>query len=358
MRILTVLGARPQFIKAAPVCKALRVAGHTEILLHTGQHYDSVLSEVFFEELGLAPPDLNLGVGSGPHGWQTARMLEGIEKAITKHRPDAVLVYGDTNSTLAGALAAAKPPVPLAHVEAGLRSFNREMPEETNRVLTDHCADLLFCPSAHGADNLRREGITEGVHVVGDTMLDTLLLFRPKAEKKSTVLRDLDLTSGAYLLATLHRSYTVDRPAKLRAVLETFLAIDEPIVVPLHPRTRARMNEFDDMPPLGGTNVRVIEPVGFLDMLALEGNARLILTDSGGVQKEAFFLGVPCITLRAETEWVETVESGWNVLAGTTRDGIVGALRDARRPREAPPPVYGEGHAAERIVAVLGEAQG
>ncbi|HID31669.1 MAG TPA: UDP-N-acetylglucosamine 2-epimerase (non-hydrolyzing), partial [Desulfobacterales bacterium] len=324
MRVATIVGARPQFIKAAPVSKALREAAHTEILVHTGQHYDHGMSQVFFEELGIREPDVNLGVGSGPHGWQTAEMLMRLEKVIQEQKPAWVLLFGDTNSTLAGALAACKLRIPIAHIEAGLRSFNREMPEEHNRVVTDHCSDLLFCPTRTAVDNLAREGITHGVHLVGDTMYDAVKEFSEIACRRSTILQQLGLKSKCYLLATIHRPYNTDVPRNLHNILTAFVEVDEPIVFPVHPRTRQRIIEFGlGEPQSENSNLQFIDPVGYLDMLVLEQHARLILTDSGGIQKEAYFFGVPCVTLRPETEWVETVEAGWNVVVGSERSLIV-----------------------------------
>ena len=326
MKVLTVVGARPQFIKAAPVSDMLRRTGHTEYLVHTGQHYDYGMSQIFFDELGLPMPDVNLGCGSGSHGRQTGQMLMAIEEEIQVQRPDWVLVYGDTNSTLAGALAAVKLHVPVAHVEAGLRSFNREMPEEHNRVLTDHCADLLLCPTDTAVANLAREGIVKGVHLVGDPMHDAVLQFSEIARQRSTILRDLGLTPRRYLLATVHRPYNTDSETNLRSILAALGEISEPVVFPVHPRTRQRIKDFGIEVRSTTDNLMLIDPVGYLDMLMLELNARVILTDSGGIQKEAFWLGVPCVTLRDETEWVETVQAGWNVLAGADTNRIVKAV--------------------------------
>ena len=351
------MGARPQFIKAAPVSKALRKAGHHEILIHTGQHYDYGMSQVFFEELGISEPNTNLGVGSGPHGWQTGQMLMRIEEALVKEKPDWVLVYGDTNSTLAGALAAVKLHIPLAHVEAGLRSFNREMPEEYNRVLTDHCSDLLFCPTETAVGNLTKEGITNGVNLAGDTMYDAVLQFTEIAQKHSTILEDLGLSTRGYLLATLHRPYNTDVPENLKSILAAFLEIREPIVFSVHPRTRQKIDEFGlDNPQSKIRNLQFIDPVGYLDMLMLEQNARLILTDSGGMQKEAYFFGVPCITLRPETEWVETVEAGWNVVVGSDRSLIVQKTRTLQPPFQSKRAMFGDGNASELIVQTLGNS--
>jgi UDP-N-acetylglucosamine 2-epimerase len=347
LKIVSIVGARPQFIKAAPVSRALRRAAH-EVLVHTGQHYDYGMSAIFFDELNIPEPDYNLGVGSGPHGWQTGQMLIRIEEMLLKERPDWVLVYGDTNSTLAGALAAVKLHLPIAHVEAGLRSFNRAMPEEHNRVLTDHAADLLFCPTQTAIDNLARESITRGVHLVGDVMYDALLHNVAQAEQRSDVLAQIGLSPGNYALATLHRPANTDDPARLSAILAALEEIGQeyPVVFPAHPRTRQRLPQY----PI--SNVQLTEPIGYLDMLLLEKNARLILTDSGGVQKEAYLFGVPCLTLRDETEWVETVEAGWNLLVGADYAAIVRAAREFR-PTGSPPPLFGDGRASERIAAVL-----
>jgi UDP-N-acetylglucosamine 2-epimerase len=354
MKIATIVGARPQFIKAAPVSKALRQAGHREILVHTGQHYDFKMSRVFFDELGLPEPDLNLEVGSGSHGWQTGQILIRVEEVLRAEKPDWVLVYGDTNSTLAGAVAACKLHLPVAHVEAGLRSFNREMPEEHNRILTDHCSDLLFCPTQTAVDHLAREGIRRGVHWVGDTMYDAVLQFAEIARQRSNILMDLKLASKGYLLATVHRPYNTDVPENLVNILTAFQEVGERVVFPVHPRTRKKISELGNAVDIERLklNVQLIEPVGYLDMLTLEQNARLILTDSGGMQKEAYFFGVPCVTLRPETEWVETVEAGWNVVVGAKQERIVSATRDLN-PVGSPPAVFGDGQASERIIEFL-----
>jgi UDP-GlcNAc3NAcA epimerase len=354
-KIISIVGARPQFVKASPVSRALRRAGHKELILHTGQHYDYEMSQIFFEELDIPMPDINLGIGSGSHGLQTGQMLMGIENIMTKEMPDWVLVYGDTNSTLAGALAAAKLHIPVAHIEAGLRSFNREMPEEHNRVLTDHCADLLFCPTQTAKENLAREGLTRNVCLVGDTMYDAILLFFDIAQQRSEVTNELGLTPKGYLLATLHRPQNVDIPENLWGLLDAFVDIGETIVFPVHPRTANKIKELDPdfLLTLENSNVRLIPPVGYLDMLVLEKNARIILTDSGGVQKEAFFLGVPCVTLRSETEWVETVNSGWNKLVGVDRNQIVKTVQCCKQPEDRQPPIFGEGNASERILSII-----
>ena len=321
MKIVTVVGARPQFIKAAVLSREIR-KDHTEVLVHTGQHYDQNMSDIFFEELGIPVPDYNLGIGSGPHGKQTGEMLAAIEEVLLNEKPDWVLVYGDTNSTLAGALAAVKLHISVAHVEAGLRSFNRRMPEETNRVLTDHASDLLLCPTQTAVDNLEKEGITTGVHLVGDVMYNALM-WAAAQRKEPSILDTLDLEPRKYLLATVHRAENTDDPARLSNILEAFNRAGETLVWPVHPRTRLKLQEMG-WEPAG--HVKLIEPLGYLDMAQLQKHALIILTDSGGIQKEASWLGVPCITLRDETEWVETVKSGWNRLAGTKTEEILKAI--------------------------------
>jgi UDP-GlcNAc3NAcA epimerase len=358
MKIVTVVGARPQFIKAATVSRAFsRARGFTELIVHTGQHYDDNLSDIFFRELEIPAPARHLGVGSGTHGAQTGRMLEAIEIVLLEETPNLVLVYGDTNSTLAGALAATKLHIPVAHVEAGLRSFNRRMPEEVNRVLTDHAADLLFAPTMAAVANLAAEGIDEGsTFLSGDVMYDAALFYAEKAESESTILEELGVAPGEYILATAHRAENTDDPVRLDAIFTGLASVasDLPVVMPLHPRTQAALREdggFEDVLE----RIEVIPPAGYLDMVTLETNARLIVTDSGGVQKEAFFYGVPCMTLREETEWVELVDLGWNRLVAPTspqavRDGIKLAMAaGAGKPGQP----YGDGHAAERIVRIL-----
>lgn len=348
MKIVTIVGARPQFIKVAPVSRELRKAHH-EVLVHTGQHYDDAMSAVFFRELDIPEPDYNLGVGSGTHGEQTGEMLKRIEPVLLAERPDWVLVYGDTNSTLAGALAAAKLHIPVAHVEAGLRSFNRNMPEEINRILTDHISDLLLCPTWTAVENLRREGITEGVHLVGDVMHEALLWAAERARTKSTILERLGLSEREYLLATVHRAENTDDPARLQAILDAFMALDEIVVFPVHPRTQARLNALGFSVNI--SRLKLIPPVGYLDMVRLEQAACAILTDSGGIQKEAYWLGVPCITLRDETEWVETLEGGANVLVGADRERIVVAARESKAKSVRRGPL--EFHASSRIVMLF-----
>ena len=357
MKIVSVVGARPQFIKAAPVSRQLRKE-HQEILVHTGQHYDYEMSRIFFEGLDLPEADYNLGVGSGTHAEQTGKMLMALEQVMLDESPDIVLVYGDTNSTLAGALAAGKLHLPVAHVEAGLRSYNRNMPEEINRVVTDHVSDVLFCPTQTAVNNLRREGIEEGVWLVGDVMLDAALVSVEVAEEKSAILERLGLRGKEYLLATVHRPSNTDNKSNLRNILDAFLEIGEAIVLPLHPRTRKCLEKHGFYERLkSAANVILTQPLGYLDFLKLERHARKILTDSGGVQKEVYLFGVPCITLRGETEWVETVEAGWNVLVGSNTAKIVEAVRDFG-PDEDRPPFFGDGKAAERIARIMLERGG
>lgn len=349
MRVATIVGARPEFIQLAPVSRALRQS-HEECLIHTGQHYDEAMSESFFRELSLPTPDYHLNCGSGSHGAQTARMLESVEQVLLTEQPDWVVVFGDTNTTLAGALAAAKLYIPLAHVEAGLRSFNREMPEEINRIVTDHISDRLFCPTNTACVHLRQEGIIRGVELVGDVMYDLQLQIEPVLEERSqTLFSVLGLAAGCYLLVTVHRPVNTDDVGAMRDIAEALNKLEMPVIFPIHPRTRKRLADYDIT---WGEHVRLIEPVGYLDMLTLERFAYRILTDSGGVQKQAFFFAVPCITLREETEWSETVESGWNVLVGSQCQAILAAVH-----LPVPPPVptnpFGDGQAAMRIVQNL-----
>ena len=351
LKVVTVIGARPQFIKAAAVSRILRRYAW-EIILHTGQHYDRNLSKVFFEELEIPYPDYNLGVGSGLHGSQTGEMLAKTEEVLINEQPDWVMVYGDTNSTLAGALAAAKLNIRIAHVEAGLRSFNRRMPEEVNRILTDHISDLLFCPSDVAVRNLKAEGITKNVKIVGDVMADSLAFAVKKAIKKSTIIENLNLEPGHYLLVTLHRAENTDDANQLKSILEAFEEIDELIVFPVHPRTMKAIKKFDLEEYLESPSIKFIKPQGYLDMVQLEKNARMILTDSGGIQKEAYWLRIPCVTLRDETEWIETVQTGWNVLVGGDQSRIISAVQDFSIPR-AHPELYGNGNAGEIIVKGL-----
>jgi len=348
VRIVTIVGNRPQFIKAAAVSRLLR-EGHEELLVHTGQHYDDELSQVFFEELGIPAPDRELGAGSGSNTEQTARILAALEPVLAQLRPRLALVYGDTNSTLAGALAAAQASIHVGHVEAGMRSFDRTMPEELNRVLTDHASDLLLCSTQTAIDNLAREGVRGEAHLVGDVMADVSLAFREIAAERSTIVADLGLEPGAYLAVTAHRAGNVDDPARLEALVTLLEALPGPVAFPVHPRTRARLEAAGLLDRLAG--LTLAPPLGYLDFLELARNARAILTDSGGVQKEAYLLGVPCVTLRDTTEWVETVDAGWNVLVDLDRDAALTALE--RRPPARRPELYGGGHAAERVRDVV-----
>jgi UDP-GlcNAc3NAcA epimerase len=358
MKIVSIVGARPQFIKAAAVSRALRTSsGVQELLVHTGQHYDDNMSAVFFRELEIQEPHYNLAVGSGGHGAQTGEMLARIEELLVEQVPDRVLVYGDTNSTLAGALAAAKLHIPVAHVEAGLRSFNRAMPEEINRIVADHVADLLFAPTVAAVDNLQREGIrANSVHLVGDVMYDAALYHAGKAQAQSRILDRLGIERGKYVLATVHRAENTDRPERLEAIFSALkdLAAEIHVVLPLHPRTRKALGA--GARPASAAALHLIEPVGYLDMTMLERNARLIVTDSGGVQKEAYFHGVPCATLRTETEWVELVASGWNrLIAPLSARAVLKGLREtlgAGRP-SAHVDLYGSGRAAQAIATAL-----
>ncbi len=361
MKIISIVGARPQFIKVAPVSRAIVELNKKEgreiirdILIHTGQHYDYEMSEIFFKELEIKEPDYHLGVGSGSHGYQTGEMLRKLEEVLMKEKPDIVMVYGDTNSTLAGALAASKLHIRVAHVEAGLRSFNRAMPEEINRVLTDHISDLLFCPTETAVKNLHNEGIVKGVYNVGDVMHDSILFNVKIAEKKSGILKELNLMNGSsvkdYALATVHRQENTDDPEKLSSIFDALSEIASKqmrVILPMHPRTRRCLGSsslYD--------SITIIKPVSYLDMLLLEKNAKMILTDSGGVQKEAYFFKVPCITLREETEWVETVESGWNVLAGRDGKKIIEATKQGVK-YDSGNPFHVEDNSSIRIVNAI-----
>jgi UDP-N-acetylglucosamine 2-epimerase (non-hydrolysing)/UDP-GlcNAc3NAcA epimerase len=346
VRVITVIGNRPQFVKAAAVSHRLRAVAE-EVLVHTGQHYDDALSRVFFDELGLPRPEHQLEAGGGTNTAQTAAMLAGLEPLLASERPDVVLVYGDTNSTLAGALAGAQAGIPVAHVEAGMRSYDRAMPEELNRVLTDHAASLLLCSSPAAADTLRGERVAGEVVVVGDVMVDVFALLAPRAD--GAVVDRLGLERGAYLLATAHRAGNVDDPERLRALVALLRGVDGPVVLPLHPRTRARLDAAGLLSDLDG--VVLAPPLGYLEFTALLLGARAVLTDSGGVQKEAYLAGVPCLTLRETTEWRETVDAGWNTLVGLDLAAARAAL--ARRPPAERPPLYGDGRAGERVVEAV-----
>ncbi len=346
MRVLTVVGNRPQFVKAAAVSHRLREVAE-EVLVHTGQHYDDELSRVFFDELELPRPEHRLELGGGTNTAQTARMLEALAPLLASEAPDVVLVYGDTNSTLAGALAAAQAGIPVAHVEAGMRSYDRSMPEELNRVLTDHASSLLLCSSPAAAETLHGEQVAGEVAMVGDVMVDVFQLLAPRADER--VLARLGVERGGYLLATAHRAGNVDDPARLRALVEVLTGVPGPVVLPLHPRTRARLESAG----LLGSLDAVVQapPLGYLEFTALVLGARAVLTDSGGVQKESYLAGVPCVTLRDTTEWRETVEAGWNVLVDLDADAARSAL-ERPVPTERPP-LYGDGRAGERVVEAL-----
>jgi UDP-GlcNAc3NAcA epimerase len=351
MKIATIVGARPQFVKAAPVSRTLRKSMN-EVLINTGQHYDYLMSKVFFDQLGIPTPDYNLEVGSGSHGMQTGLMLQRIEEVLLTERPDAVLVYGDTNSTLAGAIAASKLHIPIAHVEAGLRSFNRKMPEEINRLLTDNISNWLFCPTDQAMKNLQLEGITLGVANVGDVMYEGVLACLDKAKDTSSILVDLALKPNEYYLATIHRAENTDDVSRIQHIITALGVTNLPVVLPLHPRTRSKLSQFQLEHLLSVPNLKVIDPVGYFDMLALEASARKIVTDSGGIQKEAYFLGVPCVTLRDETEWIETVAAGWNVLVGADEAKIIAALASEVLPQNRPL-LYGDGSTSELISKLL-----
>lgn len=362
MKILTVIGARPQFVKAAMVSREICSRSNCdggkprlrEIIVHTGQHYDYNMSRLFFEELSIPAPDYHLEVGSGNHGVMTGAILSRVEDVMLKERPDVVLVYGDTNSTLAGALAASKLHIPVAHVEAGLRSFNKRMPEEINRLLTDHVSDILYAPTDAAVENLKNEGICRGVEKVGDVMLDAYLAYKTLAGAESRILEELNLTPKHYALATVHRQENTDDLQRLSIIFQAFSDIAKtsfPVVLPVHPRTRKMLAQFDI---IAGPDIRFIDPVGYLDMINLELNSRLIFTDSGGVQKEAYFARVPCVTLRDETEWVETAEAGVNLLAGAQRDSIIRCYEKALHVDvNLKPGLYGKGQTAKAIVESL-----
>ncbi len=353
MKIATIVGARPQFIKMAPVSKELRKCCD-EIVIHTGQHYDYEMNDVFFKDLNIPKPDYNLGVGSGTHGYQTGEMLKRIEKVLMNEKPDLVLVYGDTNSTLAGALAAVKLHIPVAHVEAGLRSFDRRMPEEINRVVTDHISDILFAPTKTAVSNLRKEGIEKGVYLVGDVMVDALLENIKIAERKSKILEKLGIKSKEYLLVTVHRPENTDNKKKLKSIIDALIDSGEKIVFPAHLRTLKALQKYNLLDTINKSkNITIIKPVGYLDMLVLEKNAKKILTDSGGVQKEAYILKVPCITLRESTEWVETLEDGWNVLVGSNNEKILNAIRNFEPSVENHANRFGDGRTANKIVGSI-----
>lgn len=366
MKVLTIVGARPQFIKAAPLSSLIR-SKNTEILVHTGQHYDKNMSDLFFDELDIPFPDYNLGVGSGSHGYQTGKMLVEIEKVLINENPNCVIVYGDTNSTLAGALVASKLHIPVIHIEAGLRSYNRNMPEETNRVLTDHLSTLLFCPTRTAVNNLAKEGITKGVHFTGDIMYDAVLKFREISKKRydnGQWVDEIAIIENKYnksflddfYLATIHRAENADNSGHLKEIIGAFGELDKPVLMPIHPRTKLALGEnLQVLPP----NIIIIEPVGYLLMLFLIDNSRMVLTDSGGLQKEAYFLKTPCTTLREETEWIETLKNGWNVLSKIDKASIISnATRTTEGLSQDKNNEFGDGKAATKMVSLMAERFG
>ncbi|MDQ0162500.1 non-hydrolyzing UDP-N-acetylglucosamine 2-epimerase [Aeribacillus alveayuensis] len=353
MKILTVVGARPQFIKASMISLQIKKNSNMkEIMVHTGQHYDDNMSNIFFHQLKLPKPDYNLAVGSDTHSKQTAKMLSKLEDILLLEKPDIVFVYGDTNSTLAGSLAAAKLHYPIAHVESGLRSYNKKMPEEINRVITDHLSTWLFCPSQTAVENLRLEGITKGVYLTGDIMVDAIIHFRSFAKKYSNILTKLNLSPKEYYLVTIHRAENTDDPKRLAAIIEALRQLDRKVVFPLHPRTKNRIKQWDLTDLLSHPNILTTEPINYFDMLIIENEAKVILTDSGGIQKEAYLLQVPCITIRDETEWVETVQSGWNQLTSANTQNILNTLFNMKIPKEYPH-LFGDGHTKEKIIDIL-----
>jgi UDP-N-acetylglucosamine 2-epimerase (non-hydrolysing) len=353
MKIASIVGARPNFIKCAPLSKELRKE-FDEVIIHTGQHYDYEMNKIFFDELGIPEPDYHLGVGSSTHGEQTGEILKRTEEVLINEKPDLVLVFGDTNTTLAGALAASKLHIKIGHIEAGLRSFDKRMPEETNRVLTDHCSDLLFCPTETAVKILGTESIENGVYLTGDVMVDALQENIKIAEQKSNVFDRLSLKRKEYYLATIHRPENTDTFEKLKSIVDAFCVIEN-IVFPCHPRTEKLLKQFGLWDILT-KKVKVMKPIGYLDMLMLEKNSKKILTDSGGIQKEAYIFEVPCITLRDNTEWVETVEDGWNVLVGASKEKIVKVVNDFE-PKDEQRDVFGDGDASEKIREIIGDRE-
>ncbi|MBB6450005.1 UDP-GlcNAc3NAcA epimerase [Geomicrobium halophilum] len=348
MKILTVIGARPQFIKACMLSRWLKKDHEMkEVIVHTGQHYDSNMSDVFFSQLHLAKPDYQLSIGSSPHGEQTGKMLIELEKVMMREKPELVLVYGDTNSTIAGGLAASKLDIPIAHVEAGLRSFNRTMPEEINRIVTDHLSSLLFCPSQTAVEHLYDEGIKENVYITGDIMYDAVLDFKESALEHSNLLSQLPLTANNYYLATIHRGENTDDPKRLSVIIDGLKQLDHPVLFPLHPRTKKQLNKWNITDTNQVNNIMFIEPISYFDMLTVASQAKYILTDSGGLQKEAYMLKVPCLTLRTETEWTETIDSGWNQLVDlSTSKTIVDAVLKTKKPKGYPS-LFGNGDASD-----------
>ena len=349
-KIVTIIGARPQFIKTALLSWELRKS-FEEVVIHTGQHYDLNMSDIFYKDLDLPEVNYNLGVGSGPQGKQTALMLEKIEEVLIYEKPDLVLIYGDTNSTVAGALAAAKLHIPVGHVESGMRSFNRQMPEEINRIVADHLSELLFCSTETSKELLAKEGITNNAYEVGDVMYDLQRHFASKNDDK--ILQELEIQPQKYLLATVHRQENTDVKENLEKILTALIKIDEPIIFPIHPRTKKCIEDYGFSKILArNPNIKLIDPISYTETVTLEGNARLIITDSGGIQKEAYALKVPCITLRNETEWTETVESGWNQLAGQNIDKILDLVKNLPKPKNHPD-FLGQGDAYIKIAQII-----
>lgn len=351
MKVASIIGVRPQFVKASVLSHELRKK-HEEILIHTGQHYDYQMNKIFFDQLNIPKPDYHLNIGSGSHGYQTGEMLKKIEAVLIKEKPDLVLTYGDTNSTLAGALAASKLRIKTAHIESGLRSFDRSMPEEINRILTDHCSDILFCPTENAVKNLIRERIEEMVYLTGDVMVDSLLRNREIAENKSTILKDLGLKSKEYLVATIHRASNTDNEKSLKNIVDAFSELNETIIFPLHPRTENSLKTYGLYNQLK-SSVLLTQPLGFFEFIKLMNHAKMILTDSGGVQKEAYVLKVPCVTLRENTEWIETIEDGWNLLVGSDKGKIVRRVREFRPSLETYGDKFGNGGASKNIVSII-----
>ena len=348
MKIISVVGARPQFIKLAILSKELR-ENHNEIIIHTGQHYDDNMSRYFFEEMQIAKPDYNLNIGSGSHGKQTAEMLIGLEDIFLHQKPDVVITFGDTNTTLATGLAATKLNIPVAHVEAGLRSHNREMPEEINRILTDHISDYLFAPTLTAMENIKIENLYGKPFLVGDVMYDSLLYYGKIAEQKSRILKNLKLKQKEYILLTLHRPYNVDNIQKLQNIFSALKQTKRFIVLPVHPRSRKMIENTNTIIP---ENISIIEPLGYLDFIFLQKHSEKIITDSGGIQKEAYWNGIPCITIRPETEWIETVEAGWNVLVGDKKDQLIENCLHFK-PSHNRPRYFGDGNSSKKIISIL-----
>lgn len=353
MKVASIVGVRPQFIKASVVSRELRKK-HKEVLIHTGQHYDFQMNKIFFDQLNIPEPDYHLDIGSGSHGYQTGEMLKKIEDVLIKEKPDLVLTYGDTNSTLAGALAASKLHIKTAHIESGLRSFDRSMPEEINRIITDHCSDILFCPTENAVENLKREGISENVYLSGDVMVDSLLYNREIAEKKSNILSKLGLKNKEYLVATVHRASNTDNEENLKNIVNSLLELNETIIFPLHPRTEKLLKIYGLYDKLQCKSI-LTKPLGFFDFIQLMDHAKMILTDSGGVQKEAYVLKIPCITLRENTEWIETIEDGWNVLVGTDMEKITKNTKEFHPTLRKHRDRFGNGEASRNIVTVIND---